>query len=93
MVFRQDDLRRETSITDGDGSPDPVFVKNLQEDRIKQGVGGGKSGPSLGFVWKRGPYSARIRGCLKLGKRWSGMRVFSDGGQWFSADGVLVGMG
>jgi hypothetical protein len=42
--FRRDDLRRETCISVVDYHPDPLFVKNLQVDRAKQGVGGSPSG-------------------------------------------------
>jgi hypothetical protein len=62
MVSQRDDLRREITVSVVDDHPAPVFVKNLQEFRIEQGVGGGQSELSLGFIWKQGPYSARIGG-------------------------------
>jgi hypothetical protein len=60
-VFRRDNLRREISFSVVDLHPAPVFVKNLQEDRIKQGVGGGQSGPVNGSVPEKWVIGARIK--------------------------------
>ncbi len=38
----------------GRGLPDLLFVKNLQENHIKQGAVGGETGLILSFVWKLG---------------------------------------
>jgi hypothetical protein len=52
-----------TPVPDGtspDDLPDTLFVKNIQEDRIKQGVVGCQTGFSSGSVWKRRLHRVRI---------------------------------
>jgi len=36
----------------GRGLPDPLFCKNLQVERIEQGVVGGRTGLIPGFIWR-----------------------------------------
>ena len=59
-VFRRDDLRREIPFSDVNDPPDPLFVKNPQVDRMKQGVGGSKSGRVKGSVPEKWYNGARM---------------------------------
>jgi hypothetical protein len=54
----------------GAAHPDPLFVKILQVDRIKQGVGGSQSGGVWGSVWTFPGIGARSVAGLGVGWEW-----------------------
>jgi hypothetical protein len=60
QVFHRNDLRREITFSVVNDHPDPLLCKNIQEFRIKQGVGGSQSGLVWGSIPEKGGIGARI---------------------------------